>query len=57
MAEGTSEVSGGISGVNEAARQTGAAAEEVLIAARVLSRNGEALKAEIDAFLLDVRAA
>jgi methyl-accepting chemotaxis protein len=56
-AEDTREVSGGISGVNEAALQTGAAAGEVLTSAGELSRNGEALKAQVDSFLRDIRAA
>ena len=56
-AEGTREVSGGISGVNQAALQTGAAAAEVLTSAGELSCNGEALKAQVDKFLRDIRAA
>jgi methyl-accepting chemotaxis protein len=56
-AHGTREVSGGISGVNEAAQQTGMAAAEVLTAAGELSRGGEALKAQVDRFLMEVRAA
>jgi methyl-accepting chemotaxis protein len=56
-AQGTRDVSGGISGVNEAAQQTGAAASEVLTAAGQLSRSGEALKVQVDTFLREVRAA
>jgi methyl-accepting chemotaxis protein len=56
-AHGTEEVSGNITGVNEAARQTGAAAARVLTAAGELSSNGEKLKAQIQVFLTEVRAA
>jgi methyl-accepting chemotaxis protein len=56
-AKGTGEVSDNIAGVNTATLQTGAAAREVLAAASSLSRNGEALKAQVDAFLIEVRAA
>jgi methyl-accepting chemotaxis protein len=56
-AQSTREVSGGISGVNDAAQQTGAAAAEVLTSASELSRNGEALRAQVDTFLREVRAA
>jgi methyl-accepting chemotaxis protein len=56
-AQGTREVSGGIFGVSETAQQTGAAAAGVLTAAGDLSRDGEALKAQVDTFLREVRAA
>jgi len=56
-AEGTREVSGSISGVNAAAQDSRAAATEVLTAAGELSRNGEALKVQVDTFLREVRAA
>jgi methyl-accepting chemotaxis protein len=56
-AQGTQEVSGNISGVSEAAQQTGAAATQVLASAGELSRNGEMLKARVETFLRDVRAA
>jgi methyl-accepting chemotaxis protein len=54
---GTREVSAGISGVNEAAQQTGAASSEVLTAAGLLSRSSEALRVQVDTFLREVRAA
>ncbi|MGA3400762.1 MAG: methyl-accepting chemotaxis protein [Acetobacteraceae bacterium] len=56
-AQGTQEVSGSIAGVSEAAQQTGAAAVQVLASAGALSQNGEALKAQVAAFLQEVRAA
>ena len=56
-AQGTQEVSSNIGGVNQAAQQTGAAASQVLAAASALSKNGEALKAQVVAFLREVRAA
>ncbi len=54
---GTQEVSGNIAGVSEAAQQTGAAAVQVLASAGELSRNGEALKAQVATFLQQMRAA
>ena len=56
-AHGTEEVSGNIAGVREAARQTGAAAGRVLTSAGELSRDGEKLKAQVQVFLNEVRAA
>ncbi|MBW4093195.1 MAG: HAMP domain-containing protein [Proteobacteria bacterium] len=56
-AKGTSEVSSNIVGVNSAAQSSGAAAGEVLTSASSLSQNSEALKAQVDRFLHDVRAA
>ena len=46
-----------LAGVHTATTQTGVAAGEVLAAASSLSRNGEALKAQVEAFLIEVRAA
>jgi methyl-accepting chemotaxis protein len=56
-AQGTQEVSGNIAGVIGAAQQTGAAAVQVLASADELSQNGEVLKAQVQAFLREVRAA
>jgi methyl-accepting chemotaxis protein len=56
-AHGMDEVSDGISGVNQAARHTGEAAAGVLASAGELSRNGDVLRAKVDAFLCEVRAA
>jgi methyl-accepting chemotaxis protein len=56
-ARGTGEVSQNIAGVNDAARETGIAASQVVESAGELSRNGEDLKTQVDAFLREVRAA
>lgn len=56
-AKGTGEVSANIVGVRDAARETGVAADQVVASAAELSQNGEALKAQVDAFLREVRAA
>jgi methyl-accepting chemotaxis protein len=56
-AQGTQEVSGTIESVSGAAQQTGAAATQVLASAQELSKNGEALKSQLAAFLQEVRAA
>jgi methyl-accepting chemotaxis protein len=56
-AKGTAEVSANIAGVSQAAQHTGAAASQVLSSAAELSRNGELLKAKVDDFLREVRAA
>ena len=56
-ASGTAEVSSNIAGVSQAAQQTGVAATQVLTAASDLSRNGEALKSQVDDFLREIRAA
>jgi methyl-accepting chemotaxis protein len=55
-AQGTQEVSANSSGVSEAARQTGIAASEVLQSADTLSRDGAALRVQVDEFLRTVRA-
>ncbi|MFB0493480.1 methyl-accepting chemotaxis protein [Methylobacterium sp. OAE515] len=54
---GTQEVSGNITGVANAADQTGRAADHVLAAATALSHQSEQLEAEVDRFLASVRAA
>ena len=51
------EVSGTISAVSEAATETGHAAQDVLSASSELSRQAEDLKAFVQQFLTDVRAA
>ena len=56
-AKGTGEVSATIVGVRDAARETGVAADQVVASAAELSLNGETLKAQVDAFLREVRAA
>jgi methyl-accepting chemotaxis protein len=57
VARGSSEVSGNINGVNEAAAHTGTAAGQVLGAARELSQQSETLNAKVGDFLARVRAA
>jgi methyl-accepting chemotaxis protein len=54
---GTAEVSTNITGVTKAAGETGAAASEVLGAAGELSRDSATLRAEVDAFIGNIRAA
>ena len=56
-AGGTSEVSSNIVGVSEASSEAGAAASQVLGAAGELRREADTLRAEIDAFLVSIRAA
>jgi methyl-accepting chemotaxis protein len=55
-AAGTSAVSVNIAGVTQAVSATGAAAEQVLGAAGELSKQGEALRDQVDRFLSVVRA-
>lgn len=55
--EGTSQVSGHIVGVSEAATETGAAAGEVLDSARMLARLSDDLRNDVDRFVGDLRAA
>ena len=56
-ASGTREVSGNIAGVSTASAEAGAAAGEVLKASDALRRESELLRAEIDSFLTNIRAA
>jgi methyl-accepting chemotaxis protein len=56
-AGGTSEVSSNIVGVSTASAEAGTAAGEVLKASDALRREAEGLRAEIDAFLTNIRAA
>ena len=50
-------VSQTIVGVNQAASQTGSAAENVLASAEELSRQSDTLRADVDSFLARIRAA
>ena len=54
---GTTEVTSAISGVNQAAQESGAAAAQVLSSAEQLSRNAELLFQQVGTFLAEVRAA
>ena len=56
-ATGTQEVTSNISGVNQAASETGAASSQVLGASQELARQADGLKAIVQKFLHDVRAA
>jgi methyl-accepting chemotaxis protein len=56
-AGGTSEVSSNIVGVSTASAEAGAAAGEVLTASSALRREADVLRAEIDSFLSNIRAA
>ncbi len=56
-AASTQEVTANISGVSEAAGSTGAAAAQVLGAASDLSRQAEALTAQVNSFVTSVQAA
>ncbi len=56
-AAGTSEVSSNIVGVSSASTEAGTAAGEVLTASGALRREADVLRAEIDAFLENIRAA
>ncbi len=56
-AGGTSEVSSNIVGVSTASAEAGTAASDVLHASEALRREAEVLRAEIDVFLTNIRAA
>ena len=55
-AAGTQEVSGNIAGVTQAASATGQSAQQVLESAGDLSKQSEALRSEVEKFLVEVRA-
>jgi hypothetical protein len=56
-AVGTTEVAGNITQVSQAASVTGSAAASLLSAAGTLSKDGAALKKQVDSFLGEIRAA
>ena len=56
-AVGTTEVAGNITQVSQAANVTGSAATSLLSAAGTLSKDGAALKKQVDGFLREIRAA
>lgn len=56
-AQGTGMVSSNIIGVNNAAGKTGAAAGQVLVSAEQLSGQAAMLRADVDRFLANIRAA
>ena len=56
-AQGTQEVNNNISGVSQAAAETGVAANEVSSAADTMSQQTETLRASIEKYLADIKAA
>ena len=56
-ARGTEHVSGNIDGVNQTAAKTGMATDQVRTAAETLGRQAETLRADVDKFLANIRAA
>ncbi len=56
-AQGTQEVTSNIAGVTQAAGETGAAAGQVLEAARLMAERSEEMRRSVDGFLGNVRAA
>ena len=56
-AQGTGQVSSNISGVNQSADKTGAAANKVLSSAEQLSGQAVTLRADVDRFVANIRAA
>ncbi|MEQ8816766.1 MAG: Tar ligand binding domain-containing protein [Thalassobaculum sp.] len=56
-ANGTGEVTRNIAGVKQAAGDTGAAASQVLASSSELSQQSESLRAQVERFLSDVKAA
>ena len=57
VAQGTNEAAADIMQVNRGATETGAASEEVLNSARTLSNESQRLRAELDRFMSNIRAA
>jgi methyl-accepting chemotaxis protein len=57
VAQGTQEVAGNITKVNRGAAETGAASEEVRNSARTLAAESAQLRAELDRFMANIRAA
>jgi methyl-accepting chemotaxis protein len=56
-AHGTGQVSSNILGVNQAADETGSVASKVLSSAEQLSGQAKILRADVDSFLANIRAA
>ncbi|MEH2476207.1 methyl-accepting chemotaxis protein [Nitrobacteraceae bacterium AZCC 2161] len=56
-AQGTGMVSSNIVGVNQAAGETGAAANKVLLSAEELSKQAASLRTDVDRFVTNIRAA
>jgi len=56
-ANGSQEVASNLTGVTQAANDTGAAAHQVLASSEELSRQSEALRMRVETFLGGIRAA
>ena len=56
-AAGTGEISSNVTGVRQAATDTGGAAQQVLAASGELSKQSEMLRGQVENFLADIRAA
>ncbi len=54
---GTTEISSNVTGVRQAAGDTGAAAQQVLQASHELSQQSEMMRAHVESFLNDIKAA
>jgi methyl-accepting chemotaxis protein len=54
---GTNEISSNVSGVRQAATDTGAAAHQVLSASGELSQQSEMMRGQVETFLSDIKAA
>jgi len=54
-ATGTQDVSSNITGVTQAASETGQSAGQILTASQELSLQSETLKSEVDKFLVQIR--
>ncbi len=54
---GTGEIASNVTGVRQAAGDTGSAAHEVLGASSELSKQSEAMRGHVEAFLRDIKAA
>jgi len=54
---GTSEISSNVSGVRQAAVDTGAAAQQVLHSSHALSDQSERMRVQVESFLSDIKAA
>jgi len=56
-AQGTTEISSNVTGVRQAAGDTGAAAQQVLQASNELSEQSERMRARVESFLSNIKAA
>jgi methyl-accepting chemotaxis protein len=57
VAQGTRDVSANIGGIKQAVGETGAAASNVLQLAKALGHTADALRGEVEGFLVEIRAA